>query len=87
MLLLAGCTAAGSPPDHPLVGTWQGERTLTLKTTVDQYGSETGYWSAGRTEFSYKKGSGNQERCAFSLTGRVLVMSSCRLAGRYNRAP
>jgi hypothetical protein len=21
-LVLAGCTASGGPPDHPLVGTW-----------------------------------------------------------------
>src|SRR5262245_12147836 len=88
-LLLAGCTAAGNPPDHPLVGTWEGERSLTLKTTEYRFGSETGYWSAGRSDFRFKKGAatpvGSQERCDYSLTGRVLVMSGCRLAGRYTR--
>jgi hypothetical protein len=86
-LLLAGCTAAGNPPDHPLVGSWQGDRPLTLRTTDYRYGSETGYWSAGRNEFRYKKDWGSEERCDFSLTGRVLVMSGCRLAGRYTRTP
>jgi hypothetical protein len=90
MLLLAGCAAAGNPPDHPLVGAWQGEKPLTLKTTEYQFGSsETGFWSAGRNDFRYKKAvaaaDGAQERCDFSLTGRVLVMSGCRLAGRYTR--
>jgi hypothetical protein len=86
-LLLAGCTASGGMPDHPLVGTWQGEKTLTLKTEDYRYGSETGYWSAGRNEFRYKTESGTRESCNFSLTGRVLVMSGCRLAGRYTRTP
>jgi hypothetical protein len=87
-LLLAGCTAAGNPPDHPLVGSWAGEKPLTLRTTDYQYGSETGFWSAGRNEFRYKQQQwGKQEKCDFSLTGRVLVMSGCRLAGRYTRTP
>jgi hypothetical protein len=91
-LLLAGCTSAGNPPDHPLVGTWQGEKSLTLKTTEYRVGSETGYWSAGSSDFRFKKGAatplgGAQERCDYSLTGRVLVMTGCRLAGRYTRTP
>ena len=90
-LLLAGCASPGHPPDHPLVGTWQGAKPLTLKTTEYQFGSEIGFWSAGRTDFRYKKGantsSANQERCDFSLAGRVLVMTGCRLAGRYTRTP
>ena len=86
-LMLAGCTASGMPPDHPLVGTWQGERHLTLKTTEYRYGSESGFWTAGRNDFRYKSASGTQEKCDFSLTGRVLVMSGCRLAGRYTRTP
>jgi len=91
-LLLAGCAAPSSPPDHPLVGTWQGEKPLTLKNTEYQFGSETGFWSAGRKDFRYKKTEGavsntTPERCDFSLTGRVLVMSGCRLAGRYTRTP
>jgi outer membrane biogenesis lipoprotein LolB len=84
-LLLAGCTTAGNPPDHPLVGTWQGEKTLTLKTTNYQFGAETGFWTAGSNDFRYKKEGGGQERCDFSLTGRALVMSGCRLAGHYTR--
>lgn len=86
-LLLAGCTTAGNPPDHPLVGIWEGDKALTLRTTDYRYGAETGYWSAGRNEFRFKKDSGTQERCDFSLTGRVLVMSGCRFAGRYTRTP
>jgi hypothetical protein len=84
-LVLAGCTASGGPPDHPLVGSWQGEKALTLGNTDYRFGSETGYWSATRSEFRYKQESGAQERCDFSLNGRTLVMSSCRLAGRYTR--
>jgi hypothetical protein len=89
-LLLAGCAAPGNPPDHPLVGKWQGEKPLTLETTEYQFGSETGFWSAGSRDFRYKKTAGapgneSQERCDFSLTGRTLVMSGCRLAGRYTR--
>ena len=89
-LLLAGCAAPGpgNPPDHPLVGSWQGEKPLTLKTTEYLFGSETGFWSAGRNDFRYKTtAAASQERCDFSLTGRVLVMSGCRLAGRYTRTP
>jgi hypothetical protein len=86
-LLLGGCAAPGNPPDHPLVGTWQGEKPLSLMTTEYRFGSETGFWSAGSQDFRYKKGSGAEERCDFSLTGRVLVMSGCRLAGRYTRTP
>lgn len=84
-LLLAGCAVAGNPPDHPLVGTWEGQRFLTLRSTEYQFGMETGYWTAGRKEFRYKTSGGSQERCQYSLTGRVLVMSGCRLAGRYTR--
>lgn len=84
-LLLAGCTASSGTPNHPLVGTWQGEKTLTLKTTDYRYGTETGFWTAGHSDFRYKTASGTQETCSFSLTGRTLVMSGCRLAGSYTR--
>lgn len=84
-LLLAGCTGAGNPPDHPLVGRWQGTKRLTLKNTEYRYGAETGYWTADRKEFRYKTGSGREGHCSFSLTGRVLVMKGCHLAGRYTR--
>jgi hypothetical protein len=86
-LMLAGCTATGGPPNHPLVGTWQGEPSLTLKNTEYQYGMETGYWTAGRNEIRYKTAAGQQGRCDYALTGRVLVVSDCRLAGRYTRLP
>lgn len=85
-LMLGGCAATGNPPDHPLVGTWQGEKRLALMTTEYQYGMETGYWTAGRNELRYKTQAGKQERCDYSLTGRVLVISGCRLAGRYTRS-
>ena len=86
-LVLAGCTAAGNPPDHPLVGAWQGKTSLTLKNTEYQFGVETGYWTASRNEIRYKTTAGQQERCEYALTGRVLVVSGCRLAGRYTRLP
>jgi hypothetical protein len=84
-LMLGGCAAASGLPDHPLVGNWQGEKSLILKNTEYQHGMETGYWTAGRDEIRYKTSSGQKERCDYSLTGRVLVVSSCRLAGRYTR--
>lgn len=84
-LVLGGCAAASGPPNHPLMGAWQGETSLTLKNTEYQYGMETGYWTAGRDEIRYKTSAGKQERCAYSLTGRALVVSGCRLAGRYTR--
>ena len=87
VLLLAGCTTPDGQPDHPLVGTWHGSKTLDLATTEYSYGSETGYWTAGRRDFRYKKAAGAQERCTYSLTGKVLVLSDCRLAGQYTRMP
>ena len=86
-LMLAGCSAAGGPPDHPLVGSWQGQTPLRLKSTEYQYGAETGHWTAGSNEIRYKTATGKQERCGYSLTGRVLVVSGCRLAGQYTRVP
>ena len=86
-LMLAGCAGAGNPPNHPLMGTWQGATSLTLKNTEYQYGMEAGYWTAGRNEIRYKTTAGQPERCAYALTGRVLVVSGCRLAGRYTRLP
>jgi hypothetical protein len=84
-LMLGGCAAASGLPDHPLVGSWQGEQSLTLKNSEYQYGAETGHWTAGRDEIRYKTSGGKQERCGYSLAGRVLVVSGCRLAGRYTR--
>jgi hypothetical protein len=84
-LLLAGCSAASSLPDHPLVGVWEGKTALTLKNTEYQHGTDTGQWTAGSTELRYKTASGQKGRCDYALTGRILVISSCRLAGRYTR--
>jgi len=84
-LLLAGCTTSDGPPEHPLVGTWQGGKTLELTTTEYSYGSETGHWTAGRSDFRYQKAAGAQERCNYSLTGKALALSECRLAGHYTR--
>jgi len=84
-LLLAGCTTSEGAPEHPLVGTWQGGKTLKLSTAEYSYGSETGHWTAGRSDFRYKKSAGSQERCNYSLAGRALVLSDCRLAGNYTR--
>jgi hypothetical protein len=84
-LMLGGCAAATGMPDHPLVGTWQGEKSLTLKNSEYQFGMETGHWTGGRDEIRYKTSGGAQERCHYALTGRVLVVSGCRLAGRYMR--
>ena len=87
MLMLAGCAPAGGQPDHPLVGTWQGEKSLTLETTEYRYGTETGYWTAGSRQIRYKTSAGKQQRCEYSLTGRQLVVTGCGLAGRYTRVP
>jgi hypothetical protein len=86
-LMLAGCTTTGGPPDHPLVGSWKGEKSLILKTTEYQLGTETGHWTAGGKEIRYRTKSGKQARCDYALTGRVLVVSGCGLAGRYTRVP
>jgi hypothetical protein len=85
-LFLASCTTAEGPPQHPLVGTRHGNQTLNLAATEYVHGTETGSWTAGRSDFRYKKAGGVAERCNFSLTGRTLVLSDCRLAGEYIRA-
>ena len=86
MLMLAGCSAASSLPDHPLVGVWEGKTALTLKTAEYQHGPDSGQWTAGSAELRYKTATGQKGRCDYVLTGRVLVISDCRLAGRYTRA-
>jgi hypothetical protein len=85
-LLLAGCTTPMGPPPHPIAGTtWMGEKTLVLSTTEYIYGLEAGFWTAGTKEFRYKKHGGAQERCVMSVAGRTMVLTGCRLAGRYTR--
>jgi hypothetical protein len=86
-LLLASCASPEGQPEHPLGGTWRGSKTLKLSTTEYSFGSETGYWTAGLRDFRYKKAGGPQERCSYSLTGRTLALSDCRLAGQYTRMP
>jgi hypothetical protein len=93
ILLLGGCAASEGPPVHPLAGTWQGDKVLTLTLTEYSYGSEKGSWTADRSVFRYKTADGTRgnaqasERCNFSLAGRVLTLSNCRIAGRFTRMP
>ena len=88
-LALAGCTASEGPPAHPLVGTWEGPKVLTLSVTEYTYGgSERGAWTADRSTFKYAKSDmalNKQERCVFSLIGRDLSLTDCRIAGRFTR--
>lgn len=85
-LLCAGCTSSMGPPAHPIAGTtWEGQRTLILTTTEYTFGAETGHWTADSKEFRFKQGAGKQERCNLSVTGKIMVLSDCRLAGRYSR--
>ncbi len=85
-LLSAGCTTPMGPPPHPIAGsTWTGSKTLVLSTTEYTYDLESGSWAADTKEFRYRKQGGVQERCGMSLTGRTMVLTACRLAGRYTR--
>jgi hypothetical protein len=88
-LLLAGCTTPYGAPNHLLVGNWQSTKTLTLTTTEYALGPERGRWTAGDNDFRYKKAGGAQEQCSYTLhmSGKVLFLSDCRLAGRYTRMP
>ena len=93
-LLLAGCAA--QPAARRTIPWWEPgmarSRSRSRPRNISS-GRETGFWSAGRNDFRYKKSAAGpltnaaSERCDFSLTGRVLVMSGCRLAGRYTRTP
>jgi hypothetical protein len=61
---------------------------LTLHVTEYSFGSERGHWSADRSSFKYANSDmpiNKQERCQFSLTGRVLALTDCRIAGRFTR--
>jgi hypothetical protein len=92
MIMLSGCMAGG-PPDHPLTATWKGAKTLELSAVGYRYGDEFGSWSVDkRTLRLVRNDPGGQpaakgeERCNYSLHGRILIVSDCRLAGRYERA-
>ena len=84
LAVLAGC-ATSEPPKHPLVGTWRGNRTLTLTSNEYVYGSERGFWSADRHTLRYVAGAKPEEQCSFNLVGRNLTLGDCRLAGEYRR--
>jgi hypothetical protein len=88
LIVLAGCMAGG-PPDHPLTATWQGVKTLELSATGYRLGDEFGFWSVDKQTLRLAKDSGSQpareERCNYSLNGRVLTLTDCRFAGRYVR--
>ncbi|KAB2918998.1 MAG: hypothetical protein F9K29_07185 [Hyphomicrobiaceae bacterium] len=90
LVALTGCATSGQPP-HPLAGTWHGAKTLTLGVTDYWIGDERGSWSADTRTFRFVMDSGTlavvraEERCHFSLSGRTLVLSGCRMSGRYVR--
>ena len=62
-----------------------------LTASEYNYGSERGHWSADRSSFRYVKADDTPaigrtyERCSFSIIGRALVLTDCRMAGRYTR--
>ena len=85
LAVLAGC-ATSEPPKHPLVGIWQGDKTLTLASSEYVSGTERGHWSADRHTLRYVAGAKPEEQCSFSLVGRNLTLGNCRLAGEYRRA-
>ncbi len=86
-LALAGCATA-TQPAHPLMGMWVGQKSLVLDVSTYSYGEEHGDWTGGGRTFRYKRSgsSGAPEECGFSLRGRILEISGCRLAGRYRRS-
>lgn len=91
MIMVSGCMAGG-PPDHPLTATWRGTNTLELTAAGYRFADEFGYWSVEKQTLRIVRSdpSGNpaqkgEERCNYSLNGRILVVSDCRLAGRYVR--
>jgi hypothetical protein len=84
LAVLTGC-ATSEPPQHPLAGTWRGNRTLTLNSNEYVYGSERGFWSADSRTLRYVAGAKPEEQCSFNLVGRNLTLGDCRLAGEYRR--
>jgi hypothetical protein len=92
MLIVSGCVAGG-PPDHPLTATWQGEKALELSAAGYRFGDEFGSWSVDKRTLRLLKNNTadptarkGEERCNYSVNGRVLTVSDCRFAGRYVRA-
>jgi hypothetical protein len=91
-MMVSGCVAGG-PPDHPLTATWHGAKTLELSAAGYRFGDEFGSWSVDKQTLRLIKGdpvgqpaAAGEERCNYSLNGRVLFVTDCRLAGRYLRA-
>lgn len=92
IVMVSGCMAGG-PPDHPLTATWKGAKALELTAAGYRFGDEFGSWSVDKQTLrllmsdpagpTARKG---EERCNYSLNGRVLTLSDCRFAGRYVRA-
>ena len=60
-------------------------QNLVLTTTEYAYERESGSWTADSKEFRYQRQGGAPERCNMSITGRTLVLTGCRFAGRYTR--
>ena len=59
---------------------------LILRVSEYSFGDERGDWTADSRTFRYKSlGAMKPEKCDFSLTGRRLTLSQCRLAGHYRR--
>lgn len=86
-LAFAGCASSSQPP-HPLMGAWQGQKMLVLGLSEYSFGDEHGQWTAdsGTFRFKVRDSAGPAEKCTFSMTGPSLVLSGCRLAGRYRRS-
>jgi hypothetical protein len=91
MVVASGCVAGG-PPDHPLTATWQGVKTLELSAAGYRFGDEFGAWSVEKQTLRMVRNPDGEpvrkgeERCTYSMNGRVLMVSDCRFAGRYVRA-
>ena len=92
IIMVSGCVAGG-PPDHPLTATWQGAKALELTAAGYRFGDEFGSWSVDKQTLRLLKNDPagptarkGEERCNYSLNGRVLTLSDCRFAGRYVRA-
>ena len=83
---LPGCVASNVPP-HPLAGNWHGDKVLSLGVSEYWIGDERGHWSADKRALRFVRDDGAkvEDRCQFTLTGRTMVLSHCRLAGRYVR--
>ena len=88
-LRLHGWRPAGSPADGDLARV----DDAGVSAAGYRFGEEFGSWSVNKhTLRIVSKDAGGQparkgeERCNYSLNGRVLSLSGCRLAGRYVRA-